>query len=747
MMSVDLRYHWKTYLFFLVVGVFSVIGLSSPPKNVDAGHGGSCPLIFNRCANRTYFNNAAYSGNGTYVMSTGAPSGDAGINTPNVDSFVSTIRARLDDADPASRDRYQDSTGAAMIINTMLGHNGSDFADRNAGVVNARNRFGTWEARVRSYAARGLVDFNVANRTIPGDTINSLYDRNNQDDMFYVYGGDTQNLIVFKNTNGTDRYVIKKNCGNPIGDLQPLLENGSDPYGFIDNANCDVIEGWARDDDDLNQATNIRIYFRNQRTGEITLPYQGPAAICREAAVGCHGFRYVVGPQYKNGDSYEVWVDVDNIGGGAGPVRIGTRTVGPCTNFNIEMTLSGDPASRRIEPGQDFTVISTLNNTGTRNSDPGSARLEGDSNADAYATPRDPSLGGYPAIGPGGIHQIYTRFRLSDSAPDRAIICFIGYASPKTSSGGEEQSEQLCFTVYVPRRPYVSVYGGDTHAGAVLSADSEHNCSGSPPAGTGRIQGRTVGGNGSRSQYGLSAISQIAQFGSNNDPTGDSLTFGNRPGLGNLASRVICRPNYMHLTEDEIVSAGSYNVSSLAAGPSKSKIVRINGDARISGTLPKGKQLTILAEGNVYIDGSIDYPGGDNPNYGGAAPRDDIPALMIVARNNIGIASGVTRLTGYYVANGTISTCATGGDNSQLLQPTIFNDNSGTSTCGQQLRIYGLVEARRIFFRRTFGDARTGSEASELILFSPEMFLSAPPGLGGGGELQFFFDADLPPIN
>ncbi len=221
----------------LLVGSVGMVFLAVTPAR--AGHVGCSPSFYNRCSQHGYFTNREYhmGGAGTYVMSTGGPTGVGGMPVNNVNEFVGFIHNRLHDGSPV--DKYQDTTGAAFIINTMLGRWGSDYGSRDAGVIYARNNFSEWEKRVRWYDSQGLVDWHTFRRHANFD--NSLYDHATGDDVFYRDNrlDDDQFIVLFytpghgpaSSTPQRD-FIIKKNCGNPIGST-PGLRPVPQPEGVI----------------------------------------------------------------------------------------------------------------------------------------------------------------------------------------------------------------------------------------------------------------------------------------------------------------------------------------------------------------------------------------------------------------------------------------------------------------------------------------------------------------------------------
>src|SRR5262249_39951830 len=136
----------------------------------------------------------------------------------------------------------QDQTGAAFIVLTMMGINGNDPAIGGStanGVALARSLYANWAAMVTAYAGTpGKVEWNHL-MTYPVDGtptyLNSEYQgrhacgganppdtKDPNDDTFYSDDTpQTHPTIIFHNADGS-RYMIKRNCGNPIGPFKAL---------------------------------------------------------------------------------------------------------------------------------------------------------------------------------------------------------------------------------------------------------------------------------------------------------------------------------------------------------------------------------------------------------------------------------------------------------------------------------------------------------------------------------------------
>lgn len=319
-----------------------------------------------------------------------------------------------------------------------------------------------------------------------------------------------------------------------------------------------------------------------------------------------------------------------------------------------------------------------------------------------------------------------------------------------------------------PRFPYLSIFGGDSHAGAVLSNTIDSSGCSSLNSSS-RIRGQRVDGDsGSRGQYGLGATSNLEQFGSAGDVNGNAATFGNTPSDGNFY-RTVCRPDFSKLattTTLREVNGGtnptSYNLANLPVSANGQVIFwepKAPGGIpkTLTGSVPAGRRVTIVSPDSVLITGNIRYLGTDAPTY---TSVDQIPALMLVSGSDIMVASTVQSITGYYVANRAISTCTDLGTSLfgspvfvSIFYPTITSSGGGQACGSRLLRIYGAIAAQNVYWRRTGGDVTNsdgsfGSDSThgaELVLMIPELYLSTPPGLSSQSGLRSFI-GDLPPV-
>lgn len=194
----------------MLVGVFAIHGALAEGSSLVPGRERWHGFWFNQRIDH-----------GVHVMSSLEPN--------NVDSFVSTVRSRWNG-------EGNNRIGAAYLVCVMMGVDG-DNCPRNFDA----ELFGRWEALVRAYDARSLVNFNASHPIRDGDANTYQQQRSGGNDIaWYILragsGGEHDTLpgrnhpsIVFFHPDTREPImVIRRACGNPIGTLIPLppIEDG-----------------------------------------------------------------------------------------------------------------------------------------------------------------------------------------------------------------------------------------------------------------------------------------------------------------------------------------------------------------------------------------------------------------------------------------------------------------------------------------------------------------------------------------
>ncbi|HEX5395399.1 MAG TPA: hypothetical protein VFW52_03565 [Candidatus Saccharimonadales bacterium] len=230
-----------------------------------------------------------------------------------------------------------------------------------------------------------------------------------------------------------------------------------------------------------------------------------------------------------------------------------------------------------------------------------------------------------------------------------------------------------------------------------------------------------IEGNGAK-QYGLySGISgNNALSFSNSNTSSPSISDFWGGNLEGLLSYSHCIPDY-------------YGTKSGSATQSLSGSQTISGRTIAAG----GKQL-IFVNGNVFINGDIQYAAHDSSN---------IPKFALVVKGNIYISPDVHQLDGWYIAQpngaagGEIWTCHDGTN-----KPT---DQWMRDKCDDnRLTVNGAITAAHVYLGRISGNL--GSAPAETVNFTPEMVLGGPffdetsAGSDSTGAIQSLIS--LPPI-
>ncbi len=308
--------------------------------------------------------------------------------------------------------------------------------------------------------------------------------------------------------------------------------------------------------------------------------------------------------------------------------------------------------------------------------------------------------------------------------------------------------------IKIVAKPYTQPYGGDVSVGG-------RNQSASVPCTNVNAQiktwnrGFSYGYAGSGTNYAAFAMGNITQYSTKPSPKG--LSFSNTAGdstYGGAFGKVDCIQDYysrrLLANPATVIDPGSSvnNISSFQDG----KTYIHNGDFTITsgGNTNPNQRTEVYVNGNVYIGGNITY-------NGSSWNMNKLPLLSIVATGNIYIGSGVSRLDGLYVAQGTgnrgiIYTCATG-----MGAPVDPRGGGWYSACNRKLTVNGAFVAQRVELLRTFGDLANaqatdtsdsngnGTNSAEVFNYNPAMWMIGP--LNGSGKTDNY-DAitSLPPV-
>lgn len=299
-------------------------------------------------------------------------------------------------------------------------------------------------------------------------------------------------------------------------------------------------------------------------------------------------------------------------------------------------------------------------------------------------------------------------FQLSDvpglTLGDR--VCFVMALNRYNASASDRHwrhSGAICLTI--AKIPSAQVSGGDLAVRGTLSETQK------------TIRGHSYLANslryGSWAEYGVFGPSNVEMHSAgslanaNTNPSTaqkNALVFANNgagtPGRFSVPTTAASIATYdwskLGITTGASIGGGSSN-NVRDGGPG---LVRTYGagTTRISGaTIPQGESYIIRApNGTIRITGNITY------SQGPYSSMSDLPQVVIIARNIV-IDEAVTNIDAWLVATGTetqgvINTCGLSLDPS----PNYFSGLS-SNMCTQKLRINGVVQANRLFMRRTHG--------------------------------------------
>lgn len=268
---------------FLFTGLFAVLSM---PGVVSASESGWCGSIskFNRAGCHGYFGNAYFYGTygiqGENVIDCTKQSGactkwGASVNN-SIPSSINT---------PAEFENFIDyylstgytynHAGAAFIVDTMLGRDGSTFGSVTAGIQYAVDHFDEWKTRIVDYAAaQGRINWN-STQTVPAGTIDSMHactttyyectqanigSHDGKDMMFFRrQSAQSSHLIIINDGRGTGsshEFWIRRECANLVGAMSKPNEEPT-----VQPATCN---GYSVNPEGLDPTTAYQITARVQ---------------------------------------------------------------------------------------------------------------------------------------------------------------------------------------------------------------------------------------------------------------------------------------------------------------------------------------------------------------------------------------------------------------------------------------------------------------------------------------------------
>lgn len=717
-----------------------------------AGYGGMVLAypgngVHDRAANRGYFTNSLDGGGWEVLNRSCANSGEFGpYNYNNLNNWCnavprdlndtgelkSFIRGRLANGVPNGSHgfgsgSYGDTrarTGAAFIVNTMLGKSIPDRQQSPSAAMLAE-----WEGRIDEYANAGLISWSENYNF----NINSYFQGTDNspspnDDAFFDESNDGL-AIIFRNLSGGIEYVLRRECGNPVGydgvgDLTPLQDFTVTGFTTVNGSTSDITVN-------PGAAVQFRHYVRNDGpTSTNPTPISWVAQnMPSQAAVGgpLSSGTYFAGEQKEvlvepgftvpngtpAGTQYCRRVGWDPVNdNGVRDGRGATRCATVAQAYNLVPVVSA-PTGLTAQDGDTVTFNFTIDNTGTNDSPSVNCSISGTQPAGIPGPPGTSCPRVFIWNDPAPTQVATQSFTVSGQPPG-SQICRTLTVNPASATVPSRPSAQVCVTIV--KTPYVHFMGGDVWAGGGFE-----QANGTCTTNNARIttSSRPLGGTdyaGSSVEYAAYALGAITRFGSASKalvqgaPAGPTtlaraLTFSNTNAVpGNLAAPQHCINNYYadYATVTQTCPA-TVNVGAAPANP-----CRRTGDLAITGgTMPGGSQQIYLVTGNVNITGNINYPA----TYTSVS---NIPSLIVIANGQIRVNGSVTNLNGMYVSGGTFFTCQE--------KPPL-----PTATCNTSLSLDGAVIARYLDLYRTAGaEGATVTQRqtpAETIKLAPEIFL------------------------
>ena len=296
---------WRIYkislLAFILIAV-GAVGVFIITKNVSAT---------NVPQNEGYFFGENFNSEGNHVLWSGVP-----LSVNSKSEFIAFIKGLYlsSDHSEAGNTNY---VGAAYIIQTMRKQTGVSL-DRS---FPSDSDIKEWADLINQTDVK--VDWNQPysdtenTRTSPGGTraIKDVYKYTDND-------GEKPMSIIFSQS-GTERYVVKRLCGNPLGDLAPFTK--SDPWNLVPTITVDQpthnvgdVVTWTHTvtnttdnaiDFDVDYKYHNNAQLGGNEGGRITLPGSTQADLLKNKGSVSHDSTYKV--QQSDMDTYlcrETWV-------------------------------------------------------------------------------------------------------------------------------------------------------------------------------------------------------------------------------------------------------------------------------------------------------------------------------------------------------------------------------------------------------------------------------------------------------
>lgn len=429
-----------------------------------------------------------------------------------------------------------------------------------------------------------------------------------------------------------------------------------------------------------------------------------------------------------------IYMDPKNSwGGGDYGMGSGSFAYMACATVTGSYTLvpTVTPSATVVSQGDTATFTYTVRNSGDIVSPSITCSITGTQPAGTPAPPATNCPRTIPT-GPTGVQVTNAIESIPISTqPAGSQICRTLTINPTSSTNSASTSAgPVCITV--AKKPYVQFKGGDVWAGGgFLQPDGTCTTNTGAKITTVSSSGSSAG---STSEYGTFALGDVTKFGSGNKALYDSANFAdlgrrlvfsnNTTTLGRLGAPQHCLKDYSSIY-DSLPVGGALAITNTTSGAWHS-----SSFPSLSGTAPAGVKKVYYSDTDVTITGDIKYP--DTYNS-----VDEIPSIIVIAKGNIYVNAGVTRMDGIYIARNTFYTC--------YPKPTPLSN----TVCNTQLNVNGAVIAGTLDLYRTFGgDGATQAARqtpAEIFNLSPEVFLSNALTSSVGQSVGTSDSRELPP--
>lgn len=351
-------------------------------------------------------------------------------------------------------------------------------------------------------------------------------------------------------------------------------------------------------------------------------------------------------------------------------------------------------------------------------------------------------------------------------------VCWREYWRPPALIGGYPEncrdSNSISYRRVKVDQPFYDTALGGVHSGGGIGDSTAGPCVPEGPGASDSLKNNPGTGKGwfmvstTGPASGLSGISSLLP-----DFTKSGADPQCRPDLAKRAESLLSRPSLGYNGPTRANFSGSDETvpglgnNQIMQSQSGQRFVlgsnsAVNGSGFSNGSVGSStntlitKRWTLYVEGDLYIAGNVQYQDTAGKKLG------ESPSLGVIVTGNIYVDPSVTRLDGYYYAqgetvgatatDGVINTCAAqitghpqapantiktlsrGYKRDNPTDPVIAPEFGYTvSQCGARLRVNGVMFARSFRFNRVPVDGSGDGKQSEEIAYSNRLILSTPP--------------------